>query len=335
MEQLRICVWIGLAMSLGCGSDPDATAMCESSADCASGDCVESRCVAAEPREDAGGELDSGPSGLDQLADAGTVDADTADATEADGAVVTDASPDADLIGDATLDAYVDAYTDAGTTLDAHVDATRDSAAPGGDLCSHYPTAFACDDFESLAFPWESRETRGDIEIMRGDAAFGVGFARAIARPSGEALFFHDFEIEQHQDVYFRAYMRTSVRRIENVAVLVQLESVPFDDKVSLDFGHQAQAHLVGPHPAAVFGGPETFPTEDWACVEFDLTFQGMVGTMTLRIDGAEIGSDTVPPAPILNRIGFGIISNLRNRSSFEVDFDNLVVDRSPIGCMD
>ena len=118
--------------------------------------------------------------------------------------------------------------------------------------------------------------------------------------------------------------------------VLLQASSEPYNEKMSLDFTGDAELNAV--HSNDVFL-TSPFPTRQWACIEGHFFLSDVAGRIGLSVDGQTVGQETeldtaVPPGG-LTTVFFGILAESGNTATLQVEYDDVVFSRNPIGGCD
>ena len=130
-----------------------------------------------------------------------------------------------------------------------------------------------------------------------------------------------------------RAFIRVNADSAASWNVLLQAASEPHNAKMSLDFTGEAELNAV--HSDTVFLTSQ-FPTRRWACIEGHLFLSSVAGRIGLSVDGStvgeEIGLDTAVPPEGLTTVFFGILAESGNTATLQVEYDDVVFSRNPIG---
>ena len=201
--------------------------------------------------------------------------------------------------------------------------------------CAGFPTAIACEDFEANppSAPWQQSGV-GTFTRVSSTSERGQYVGRFRTAPGSRATFRRTVApLQTGDDVYMRAFIRVNASSAGSWNVLMQAETASFSAKTSLDFTNNAELNAVR-SGSAFFSG--RFPTRRWACIEAHFFLSSSAGRIDVSIDGSPIGQrtgiNTAVPAEGLNTLFFGIIADSANTATLEVEYDDVVFSRSPIG---
>ena len=261
-------------------------------------------------------------------------------------------SPSVDVSANATsVDSGV------GSVDASRADASRGDASPtdsgvpdgGGDTgmpdggparlgCTLQAGAIACEDFEGAppTAPWQQLGA-GTFTRVRSPSERGQYFGRFETAPGSQVVFRRTVTpLHNGDDLYMRAFIRVNANSAASWNVLMQAASEPMSAKMSLDFTGNAELNAV--HSDSIYFSGQ-FPTQRWACIEGHFFLSSTAGRIDVSVDGGSIGErtelDTAVPPDGLATVFFGIVAEAGNTATLQVEYDDVVFSRSPVGGCD
>jgi len=208
------------------------------------------------------------------------------------------------------------------------------------------PGALICEDFEG-PFPSEystwlsslSEEPAGalqDCDVLSGQGALQVESANDDWWQTRVEL---PAPLESGE-VHARLYAKVSSADVlPSYLIFFELWNSPevTDEKISVELSAEQGLRLtLGTNGTLHESEPESFPLDQWVCVELALNLDSM-GSARLSIDGAaqidEAGINTLPLETPFFIVTFGGVPS-EEVTGFEILLDDLVVATEPIGCL-
>jgi hypothetical protein len=226
---------------------------------------------------------------------------------------------------------------DAASTGDAGaLDGSGADAA--GALCTRFPAALWCNDFED-----------GDLgsasEPASGRLVAGVGWqgstGYAMVAEPGDSEYLQISLPAPITDgtlhIAGRLHLASGASTLSFVVIAQALG--PTFDKVSFDLNSSDRVQIVNTVAGGgIQGNPDSFPRGRFTCHELEIQVSaGANGAVFLSIDDVRTltgwqGEATLP-AGGFTKIEIGLMSAGANPETISAVFDNLIVDVSPIGC--
>ncbi|HUS31344.1 MAG TPA: hypothetical protein VMZ53_22690 [Kofleriaceae bacterium] len=247
--------------------------------------------------------------------------------------------------------------------VDGHGDARRDgngSDAPG-DFCTAGASATCpagalfCDGFETSAGPsfpkWDSTMLGNWFTGGAADPATQVDATGAPCRGAksahghalGEAQIatLHEAITPRPPSLFLRAWFRIGGTSPESDIEMLGIHDTPDSQFINVGVMRGAQAlgiNVVG--FASTAGGvesPATIVTDQWMCLELGIRFDTAgAGRIQLWLDDAPIAdldNVTTEATATLDDVMLGVVTGMPETGTFDVDFDEVAVATSHIGC--
>lgn len=254
------------------------------------------------------------------------------------GAVVVESNSGSGGTNDSTSSTTTAAETSSSSTTDTEDASSSSSSGEALEPCQLlHPESIMCDDFEAGVSP---RWAQADVDHEQGQAALGDGSVRTITAPGAA----NNLRLSLDEPIVdgtlaIRDYMRVSAdTEISQSSIHIWLMQIPAEgtQRMSLDLrdnqGLMVVAKLDDQH--AQMGN--LWQPGQWMCVELRIDIDDVDGRYGVWVDGSLVlensGVDTLPDLGY-GRISIGALVPDNNLTDVDIQIDDVVISRGPIGC--